>query len=116
MALSGNAFPRLQLQWTGTALETDTGKLKAQVADGREVDLTEDTISLNLIFASCWGDMWITLPKLPLMVLRGSSRAVILGAATIRENLGIDVMRQLKKPWNDFRAETWRPLGNEGAG
>lgn len=35
--------------------------LKAQVGEGRELDLREETLPLHIILASSWGDVRVTL-------------------------------------------------------
>lgn len=63
--------------------------MKAQLAGGREVDLKEQIIPLNLTLAASWGG---ALVMVPFVVLPGHLGVVILGGVTLRENLDIDVI------------------------
>lgn len=90
-ALSADVLHRLQQQWPGRELPRPyTGVLKAQMAEGRELNLTEQTVPLHIILASSWSHVRITLTFL---IVPGKSGVVTLGGLTLRKKLDIDVMR-----------------------
>lgn len=64
------------------------------MVDGRNVGVTLQTVPMDLTSTSACGDMHITLPFL---IMTGNADFVIVGTKTLRENLDIDVMRQLKE-------------------
>lgn len=86
---------RLRQQWPGKGITRPyTGGVKAQVTDGRVVDLEQQTRPLQLTLLSREGDMRITLA---FVVLPGHSDVFTLGIQTLKECLGIDVGKQVKE-------------------
>lgn len=59
----------------------NTGSMNAQVADGRLVDLEQQTLPLHLPLVSGWGDVRITLP---FVRVPGQIDVLILGDKTLR--------------------------------
>lgn len=96
---------RLRQQWPGVdPTKPYTRRMMAQVADGRKMDLEQQTLPLQLNLLLKWGDgQRRHANNLIVCGGTGSDRCGHIGDQTLRVCLGIDVEKQVKEKMQKLR-------------